>query len=127
VVSGPAGLDVSVLTDNRSATSVLLPVGTSIHFSLPDADPPAVVEMYTLTSAPIGPAPSHWRLEVQVDAQWLLLDERADEEFRWARQTRPFRIGTRVEGRRFRLSFLDRAVTAAQVELLARGRRVIPD
>jgi hypothetical protein len=85
------------------------------------------VEIYTLTSAPIGPAPSHWRLDVEVDARWLLLDERTDERFRWTRQTRPFRTGTQVGGRRFRLSFLDRAVTAAQVELLARGRRVIPD
>jgi hypothetical protein len=83
--------------------------------------------MYTLTSAPIGPAPSHWRLEVEVESRWLVLDERSDEHFRWPRQTRPFRTSTRVAGRRFRLTFTDQAIAAAQVELLARGRRVVPD
>ena len=126
VVSGPDGVDVSVLTDDRSSTSVLLSPGARIQFTLPDAQPPATVEMYTLTSAAIGPAPSHWRLEVEVDVRWLLLDERSDEHFRWARQTRPFRTGTRVAGRRFRLTFTGQAVSAAQVELLARGRWVVP-
>jgi predicted alpha-1,2-mannosidase len=126
MVSGPEGVDVSVLTDNRSATSVLLPPGESVYFALPDHEPLATVEMYTLTSAPIGPAPAHWRLEVEVDSKWLVLDERVGEPFRWVRQTRPFRTGTPVAGRRFRLTFLDRVVAAAQVELLTRGRRVVP-
>jgi putative alpha-1,2-mannosidase len=126
VVTGPADLNVSVLTDDRSSTSVLISPGAYVHFTLPEEEPPATVELYTLTSAPIGPAPAHWRLEVEVDGRWLLLDERADEQFRWARQTRPFRTATRVAGRRFRLTFLDRAVAAAQVELLARGRSVVP-
>jgi predicted alpha-1,2-mannosidase len=126
-VSGPDNVDVSVLTDDRSSTSVLLSPGASFEFSLPDVQPPALVEMYTLTSAPIGPAPSHWRLEVEVEARWLVLDERSDEHFRWPRQTRPFRTSTRVAGRRFRLTFTDQAIAAAQVELLARGRRVVPD
>ena len=126
-VSGPDGVDVSVLTDDRSSTSVLLAPGASIVFTLPDAQPPASVEMYTLTSAPIGPAPSSWRLEVEVGARWLIMDERADEHFRWTRQTRPFRACTRVVGRRFRLTFTGQPIVAAQVELLARGRRVVPE
>ncbi|MET9270909.1 GH92 family glycosyl hydrolase [Kribbella sp. NPDC003557] len=101
------------LFDDTSATEAGLdPVTT---WSLPA---PATATIYTLTSARAEAAPTEWRLEGSTDgATWTTLDERADQTFRWHRQTRPFTIRTSGEYQHYRLTTPTPAALA-QVELL---------
>ncbi len=82
------------------------------------------VTMYTLTSGARKGDPASWLLEGSDDGQqWVTLDERRDELFRWRRQTRPFVLETPAAHARYRLRITattHRRATLAQWELLAR-------
>ena len=88
-----------------------------------DGDPREVT-MYTLTSGARRGDPASWLLEGSDDAQqWVTLDERRDELFRWRRQTRPFVLATPASHAHYRLRITAttaRRATLAQWELLAR-------
>jgi predicted alpha-1,2-mannosidase len=122
-VAGPASTQLGGLVDDSSATGVDVPADGAVF----DVGEPLAVELYTLTSAPTGTAPTAWRLESSDDAtSWSVADERADEAFAWARFTRPFRIAEPRPARFFRLTTLAGGSALAQVELLAHGVAVIP-
>jgi len=117
-ISGPDDVELGPLVDDRSATSVQLVGGAQILLEL---DEDAELELYTVTSAAEGAVPGGWTLEGLVDQSWTVLDQRTDERFSWARQTRPFSLATGpATVRHLRWTpFSDGAV--AQLELLARN------
>ncbi|SDC08084.1 GH92 family glycosyl hydrolase [Actinokineospora iranica] len=81
---------------------------------------PAEVLIYTLTSAATGPDPAGWTLDGSTDGRtWQVLDTRVGQEFRWRRQTRPFKVAAPGRYRHHRLVF-DGSPRLAQVQLLAR-------
>ena len=94
----------------------------AVEFTV-DGDPREVT-MYTLTSGTRRGDPASWLLEGSDDGQqWITLDERRDELFRWRRQTRPFVLDTPARHARYRLRITAttaRRATLAQWELLAR-------
>ena len=112
------GSAVAALLDDDADTEVALGGKRGISFgNVADGEP----GLYTLTSggAPIRDAA--WTLEARSkDGQWIVLDQRHGEAFRWARQTRPFRIAQpgRYHEYRLRLDMPGRA-QLAEVELLA--------
>ena len=116
----PSSTELAALVDDRSAVGVDLPA-TGVVFTI---GTPALVEMYTLTSAPSGGAPSAWRLEASTDgATWHVVDEREGESFAWARFTRPFRIAAPAAASHYRLVVTAGGSALAEVELLAHGIR----
>lgn len=117
-VAGGASTVLTGLVDDTSATAVTLPAD-GVVFALSE---PATVELYTLTSAPGGPAPDGWRLESSDDGSaWSTIDERSGEYFAWARFTRPFAVRDPSPARYYRLAARSGGTELAQVELLARG------
>ena len=112
------GFDPSAWFDDDSLTEAVAD-GPAPWIQV-DADAPAVVRCYTLTSGAIdGGDPSGWRLSGSSDGTtWQLLDRREDEVFRWRGQTRPFRVPGPQAYRHYRLEF-DGPVRLAEVELLA--------
>jgi predicted alpha-1,2-mannosidase len=84
----------------------------------------ATVRRYTLTSGSRPGDPKSWELEGSNDGQtWVTLDKRADEEFRWRRQTRAFTVASPGEYAQYRLKITantgERTTTIAEIELLA--------
>jgi hypothetical protein len=103
----------SALFDNTSTTETEV---DTVTWSLPTAAMPA---LYTLTSGTT--APTSWVLEASSDnTTWTTLDTRANQSFRWHRQTRPFAIPTPGEYQHYRLT-LTPAADLAQIELLLGG------
>ncbi|WP_081241269.1 GH92 family glycosyl hydrolase [Streptomyces viridosporus] len=73
---------------------------------------------YTLTSADAAEAPTGWVLQGSADGTtWTDLDERAEESFRWDRQTRAFSIAEPKAYGHYRLVLTGEAVLT-EVELL---------
>jgi predicted alpha-1,2-mannosidase len=115
------GTDAAPLFDDTTRTEVRFvspaPTVTST------AGAPRTVRLYTLTSAALPGDPVSWVLEGSTEGTaWTVLDERRDEEFRWRRQTRPFRIAEPGAYRHHRLRITAatrRRVRLAQWELLA--------
>ena len=110
--------DAGALFDDTSLTEASVPVGGSVTYQFDRARP---LERYTLTSGQ-GSAPTGWRLEGSADGQvWHTLDERQDESFTWARQTRPFDLGGDEAYAYYRLSVTssedDGPASIAEVEL----------
>ncbi|ROS79158.1 GH92 family glycosyl hydrolase [Cellulomonas sp. PhB143] len=136
--------DAGCLVDDTSSTAVVLASRTPTITWVGDGLRPVVV-MYTLTSASGLAAPASWRLEGSDDGSaWTTLDVRSGEQFRWARQTRPFAVAGPQAFARYRLVVTEAAAGAtgggatgdgatgdgaardgalglAQLELLARG------
>jgi len=123
VVDGGAPVDGALLVDDTSATALAFASRTPVvTWTAPAGERPAVLR-YTLTSGPDGAAPASWRLEGSDDgATWATLDERSGEEFRWARQTRPFTVARPAPSAALRLVVTaaagDGPLTLAQLELL---------
>nr|WP_238350972.1 GH92 family glycosyl hydrolase [Kribbella shirazensis] len=100
------------LFDDTSATEAT--VDQAVEWSLAA---PAAPTLYTLTSGSAA-GPSSWRLEASTDGTtWTVLDERADQSFRWPRQLRPFTIKNPGQYQHYRLTTAT-PTTLAQLELL---------
>jgi hypothetical protein len=79
----------------------------------------ATAVQYTLTSAKAAEAPTGWVLQGSADGKtWQDLDRRADESFRWDRQTRVFSVAKPKPYEHYRLVLTGEA-TLAEVELLS--------
>ena len=94
-----------------------------IRYSLRDSR--ATVLRYTITSGSKAGDPKDWVLEASNDGHtWSTVDERANQEFRWRRQTRAFPVKNPGEYGHYRLRITansgERTVTIAEIELLAR-------
>jgi predicted alpha-1,2-mannosidase len=118
---GPDG-DVPGLSDDDLAGSVdlaaVLADGGALTWSGGSAAG-GVLVAYTLTSDAGGSsAPSAWQLEVRDGDAWRVVDSRAEEEFPWAGQLRPFVLAEPVPLGEVRLRFPDRSGRLAQLELL---------
>jgi predicted alpha-1,2-mannosidase len=106
VGGGPAAL-----SDDTSATQHTLTAPVTLRAAAPEK-----AAYYTLTSAASG-APAAWKLEGSLDGTiWTVVDERRDERFAWARQTRPFKIAQPGRYAHYRLTAPG---TLAELELLA--------
>ncbi|EWS82227.1 alpha-mannosidase [Brachybacterium phenoliresistens] len=85
-------------------------------------DEPVDARFLTLTSgAEEGGDPVAWRLEISDDREtWAVLDERAGQEFRWRRQTRPFLLHEPRPAMHYRLVITESngPLVLAGVELL---------
>jgi predicted alpha-1,2-mannosidase len=94
------------LFDDTSATGLMLSedAGRDIQvFWSFGVHHEGTAQLYTLTSAMAGQAPTSWELHGSDDArEWTLLDARQDETFRWDRQTRPFSIAEPGKYRHYR-------------------------
>ncbi|WP_181383846.1 GH92 family glycosyl hydrolase [Streptomyces sp. NWU339] len=74
---------------------------------------------YTLTSSDAAEAPTGWVLQGSSDGRtWKDLDERADESFRWDRQTRAFSVDRPKAYGHYRLVLTDESALT-EVELLS--------
>ncbi|WP_211303100.1 GH92 family glycosyl hydrolase [Allonocardiopsis opalescens] len=107
-------VDAAPLVDDRSTTDAAFagPAFTVTHQAGDRAERP---EYYTLTSGEAEGDPASWRLHGSYDGTtWSVIDERSGEEFRWRRQTRPFRIEAPGRYTHYRLE-----VTAASGETAA--------
>jgi predicted alpha-1,2-mannosidase len=121
---GSDGVNTAPLFDDNSRTQVTFRTPTAwLAYRLPGAG--ETVRYYTITSGTRGDDPRSWTLKGSDDgATWTVLDERAGEEFRWRRQTRPFSVANPGAYTHHRLEITESSgaatVTLAQVELLAR-------
>ncbi len=89
-VQGLASQRSASLVDDDAGTSSLLPAHASIDLRFQS---PVRASYYTLSSADQAIERLSWVLEGRGnDGRWILLDERRDQSFEWARQLRPFRI-----------------------------------
>ncbi|MFD6325121.1 GH92 family glycosyl hydrolase [Streptomyces sp. NPDC058442] len=101
------------LFDDTSATGA-----TVSAVDLPVTGQPKAVQ-YTLTSSKAAEAPTGWVLQGSSDGRtWKNLDERADESFRWDRQTRAFSIDRPKAYGHYRLVLTGESALA-EVELLS--------
>ncbi|WP_255371967.1 GH92 family glycosyl hydrolase [Cellulosimicrobium sp. CUA-896] len=127
VADGDASTSAAALTDNTSASRTTFATTTpTITWSGNGIRP--TVETYTLTSGASGTAsPTAWTLEGSDDGEtWTTLDERSDEQFRWALQTRPFTVAEPAAYAHYRVVVTASAggdeggaLSLAEVELLA--------
>ncbi len=102
-----------VLDDSSVSGSVRLKPEDWIQI---DFDEPVRPRFYTVT--PVAPGIHAWRWAVEQDGAWIAV-ERRSEQFRWERQTRPFRIEIQP-ARRWRL-IAETPLDLAQLELLERS------
>ncbi|MBO0609065.1 GH92 family glycosyl hydrolase [Myceligenerans salitolerans] len=118
------GTTTDALVDDTSGTQTGFSSATPTLTWEGDGDRPELVG-YTLTSGETGTAaPSAWRLEGSNDGRrWRTLDRRSGEEFRWARQLRPFQLDGKRDYAQVRLVVEDVAgegeLALAEFELLA--------
>ena len=114
-----------VLFDNNSTTSTAFTTTTpTVTFTLSGAGQRAT--FYTLTNGSTGGAPSAWRLEGSKDGRgWTVLDQRSSQAFRWATQTRPFKVATPGTYTTYRLvvTASDGTPRLSEVELLTDGTK----
>jgi len=88
------GTAVGALVDDTMNSSVDFD-GGSADIVWTSQSGPVAVSQYTLTSTDVASAPKSWTLSGSVDGKnWVALDSREDEAFRWDTQTRPFGIET---------------------------------
>ncbi|MFE9389130.1 GH92 family glycosyl hydrolase [Streptomyces sp. NPDC006784] len=103
----------SPLLDDTSATAADAASGP-----VPVADG-ARVTAYTLTSDDHTEAPGGWRLQGSRDGKrWRTLDRRADETFRWDKQTRVFTLPRSAHYTRYRLLPATKDSRLGELELL---------
>jgi hypothetical protein len=105
------------LVDNDSSTSLQLAAQATVSFRF---RAPTGVSYYTLTSGGEPLDGLAWTLQGRNGSgPWTTLDQRGAEQFRWAQQLRPFRIGKPNDYREYRLRFSgDKAIGLSEVELL---------
>ena len=120
---GSDGLNVAALFDDNSRTQVTFRKPTAwVGYQVSGEG--ATVRYYTLTSGTGRDDPRSWALRGSADgANWVVLDERSGETFRWRRQTRAFAVANPGRYTHYRLEITENSgtptVTLAQVELLA--------
>ncbi|MCF7750333.1 GH92 family glycosyl hydrolase [Bacillus subtilis subsp. subtilis] len=111
------GRALPALVDDDAATAV--PLGaTTVTFTGVGNGVPA---MYTLTSGNGPIRDGQWTLEARsTGGRWTPLDQRRNEDFAWAQQTRPFAIGKPGRYAEYRLRIAGPGrMQLAEVELLA--------
>lgn len=117
--------EAKALFDNSAATSTAFDTKTpTISYTLSGAGQRAT--FYTLTNGSTAGAPSAWRLEGSKDGRsWTVLDTRSAQAFRWATQTRPFKVATPGTYTTYRLvvTASDGTPRLAEVELLTDGTK----
>ncbi|WP_353114407.1 GH92 family glycosyl hydrolase [Microbacterium sp.] len=108
--------DARAVVDDDSATQALeLPDGGWVSWEGSEA---ASAELYTITPQQAGSY--GWTVEGSDDGRdWIAVDRRAAEEFRWACQTRPFAFPATAAQRHHRIVF-DQAIALSQWEILVR-------
>jgi predicted alpha-1,2-mannosidase len=110
------------LFDDDSDTSVTF---SSTHpvITIADVDRTTPLVLYTITSSKGAGDPDCWSLEGWNDSEWIELDLRRSEEFRWRRQTRPFSVTSPGAYSAYRLRVHSTSdnepASIAEVELLA--------
>lgn len=120
--SWSGGSEPSGLFDDSSNRNTIVSPTMWVRYSL--ARSRAAVRAYTITSGWRPGDPRDWVLEGSNNGTtWTVVDERAGEEFRWRRQTRPFLVADPGEYGHYRLTVTastgDGALTLTEVELLA--------
>jgi len=120
-VETSAGSSGDPLFDDTTATAMTFPRSTGwARWQLAD---PREVTWYTLTSGAEDGDPTGWTLQGSDDGRnWQIIDERADEVFRWRNQTRVFKVAHPEQFSHYRLDITANSggpsVTLAQLELL---------
>ncbi len=117
--TGFGGADVSALFDNDSTTQATLPEW--VQYTFPEAEQ---ASFYTLTSGvgELAGNPTGWVLEGLTKGNvWKAIDKRTEENFQWARQTRPFKIHSPGAYEQYRIRFAGGTspISLAEIELLA--------
>ncbi|GAB3448503.1 GH92 family glycosyl hydrolase [Actinophytocola sediminis] len=120
---GSDGPNVAALFDDTSRTQVTFRTPTA-WVGYRTSGTGATVRCYTLTSGTGRDDPRGWALRGSSDGtNWVVLDERTRETFRWRRQTRAFTVTNPGHYTHYRLDITENTgtptVTLAQVELLA--------
>ncbi|MET4226371.1 GH92 family glycosyl hydrolase [Oerskovia enterophila] len=124
VSDGTPAAQLASLTDNTSQTRTTFTTGTPV-VTWKAAGLQPTVTSYTLTSGATGTAaPKAWKVEGSNDGQtWTTLDERTDQQFRWAVQTRPFALAEPAAYSQYRVAVTatsgEGALALAELELLA--------
>ncbi|MEN0130738.1 MAG: Ig-like domain repeat protein, partial [Brevundimonas sp.] len=116
------GADLSLLVDDNSRTSVVLPQAQA-DITWTSTTGPVSVPSYTLTNGASGAAPKAWTLSGSNDGDhWTVVDHRAGQTFKWATQTRSFSVASPALYTRYRLSIEATSTGAparlAELELL---------
>jgi predicted alpha-1,2-mannosidase len=120
-VDTSAGSSGGSLFDDTTATAMTFPTSTGwVRWQLAD---PREVTWYTLTSGSDKGDPTGWTLQGSDDGRnWQIIDERADEVFRWRNQTRVFKVARPGQFDHYRLDLTtstgEPTVMLAQLELL---------
>ncbi|MCD9032534.1 GH92 family glycosyl hydrolase [Luteimonas sp. Y-2-2-4F] len=121
------GRDAAALIDDDALTDLWLRAEHGpVEIALAHA---AQATFYTLTSGERPVRGAAWTLEGRAgDGAWRRIDAREAEDFRWPRQTRPFRIDApgRFDAYRVRFSAPAR-LQLAEIELLAPHQPVLPE
>jgi predicted alpha-1,2-mannosidase len=116
------------VTDDDSATGVLLAAGESVECAVAGPGDGSGVSWYTVTlgaptgTDPVGSEPGSgagWTLEIGDGDTWRVLDEQRDVVFRWQQQTRAFLAPTAIAGGRLRFTARD-ALDLRQLEAFER-------
>ena len=110
------------LFDNTSATQVTFSAANpTVEYDYA-AGVTKRVTFYTLTSGTTAIDPTSWTLSGFDGTQWVTLDHRDAETFKWRLQTRAFKIAAAPgDYSRYKLEFLGApGVTLAEIELLAK-------
>ncbi|NHZ44715.1 GH92 family glycosyl hydrolase [Massilia aquatica] len=105
------------LVDDDAATTVALPAGANVGFTLPNA---ATIVHYTITGGKAPAGTLSWTLEGRDGSgAWVVLDTREKEPFAWERQLRPFGVSRPGAYREYRLRFAQGTpFELAELELL---------
>lgn len=112
--------DLSGLSDNTSSTSVTFEESKA-EITIASKAGSVGVSRYTLTAASEG-KPVAWKLEGSTDGKtWKTVDERSNQTFRWANQTRPFEVEDSSEYSQFRLTIEadEEPLTLSEIEMFA--------
>lgn len=123
VVSSSDSSDLANLVDDNSRSAVTFTKATPA-ISWESTSGPAAIASYTITNGATGASPKSWTLEGSNDGDaWMPVDERSNQSFSWATQTRPFTVATPTLYSRYRLSVTatntGAAPTISEIELLA--------
>jgi predicted alpha-1,2-mannosidase len=118
--AGTAPTDMAKALDGDGLTKwVAASAAPSITYQFPAGNKYTVVE-YTLTSADDAPArdPKSWTLQGSNDgAAWTTLDTRANETFRWRRQTKVYSVDNTTPYAQHRLAVAANNGDAASTQL----------
>ncbi|SNT19510.1 alpha-1,2-mannosidase, putative, partial [Micrococcales bacterium KH10] len=119
-------VNVAALVDNNSHTETEFS-GTTATITAQSKVGAVRVHEYTVTNAAgaTGADPRSWRLEGSNNGtDWVVVDERVDEDFWWRTQTRAFQIASPGEFDHYRLVITQSGgdgIALAEIEFLAAG------